>query len=95
MLRRPRFVVFAAVGISIVGLGISQSQSAKKDFRISLSVSPFTELRFRNGTTFTDGKTTAKDPAELQRMFIRHGANEVYARIATTQNIGQASAITA
>jgi arabinogalactan endo-1,4-beta-galactosidase len=86
MPRRARFVVFAALGLSIVGLGISQSQRAKKDFRISLSVSPFTELRFRNGTTFTDGKTTAKDPAELQRMFIRHGANEVYARIATTQN---------
>jgi len=41
--------------------------------------------RFLNGTTFTDGKATAKNPEELQRMFASHGANEVYARIATTQ----------
>jgi len=79
------FVIFAAFAIGLLRFGHSQEQPSAKDFRISLSVSPFIELRFRNGTTFTDGNTTAKDPTELQKMFIRHGANEVYARIATTQ----------
>ncbi len=50
-----------------------------------MSVSPFTELTFRYGLTFTDGKITAKTPEELQKLFVSHGANEVYARIATTQ----------
>jgi hypothetical protein len=75
----------AALGIAIVGLGLSQERPTAKDFRISLSVSPFAELRFRNGVTFADGKVVAKNPEELQRMFADHGANEIYARIATTQ----------
>ncbi len=50
-----------------------------------LSVSPFAEVRFAGGFVFGDGKITAKNPTELQRMFAAHGANEVYARIATTQ----------
>ena len=37
------------------------------------------------GVAFTDGKLTAHTPAELQRLFASHGANEVYARISTTQ----------
>jgi len=55
------------------------------DFRISISVSPFSELRLSNGVVFTDGQSTAKTPEELQALFAAHGANEVYARIATTQ----------
>jgi arabinogalactan endo-1,4-beta-galactosidase len=82
---RMRVLAFAALGIAILGLGRSQEAPAAKDFRISLSLSPFAELRFRNGVTFTDGKATAKNPEELQRMFATHGANEVYARIATTE----------
>ena len=60
-------------------------QATTKDFRISMSVSPFTELTFRYGLTFTDGRVTAKTPEDLQKIFASHGANEVYARIATTQ----------
>jgi arabinogalactan endo-1,4-beta-galactosidase len=55
------------------------------DFRVSLSVSPFTEAVLASGTTFTDGTLTAATPADLQRLFVSHGANEVYTRIATTQ----------
>src|SRR5262249_40312138 len=40
---------------------------------------------FRVGIAFTDGKVTAKNVEDLQRMFVTHGANEVYARVATTQ----------
>jgi arabinogalactan endo-1,4-beta-galactosidase len=48
-------------------------------------VSPFTELTFRAGITFSDGLVTAKTPEELQKIFAGHGANEVYARIATNR----------
>lgn len=60
-------------------------KTAARDFRVSLSVSPFVERLFNNGVTFTDGKVTATNPQELQKLFASHGANEVYARIATEQ----------
>ena len=56
-----------------------------QDFRVSLSVSPFTEIVLNSGTTFSDGKITATTVEGLQHLFASHGANEVYARIATTQ----------
>jgi arabinogalactan endo-1,4-beta-galactosidase len=63
----------------------AQEQPGRRDFRVSISVSPFTELLFRGGIVFTDGKLAAKNPEELQRLLASHGANEVYARIATTE----------
>jgi arabinogalactan endo-1,4-beta-galactosidase len=62
--------------------------SASPQFRVAVSVSPFTEKILATGTTFTDGALTAATTADLQRLFVRHGANEVYARIATTQTYG-------
>jgi len=64
---------------------LAQQQPAAKDFRVSLSVSPFVERLFNNGVTFTDGNAKATNPRELQNLFASHGANEVYARIATEQ----------
>lgn len=54
-------------------------------FRVSLSVSPFTDLLMSKGIVFTDGKQAARTPEELQQMFMKYGANEVYARIATNR----------
>lgn len=54
-------------------------------FRLSLSVSPFTELLLNQGIEFTDGKMTARTAEELQRLLMKYGANEVYARIATNR----------
>jgi len=48
-------------------------------------VSPFTEIVLNSGTSFSDGSITATTVEGLQRLFVRYGANEVYARIATTQ----------
>lgn len=53
------------------------------EFRVSLSVSPFTEYMFDRGYTFTDGKLSATNAEELQRMFIAHGATEIYTRVNT------------
>jgi arabinogalactan endo-1,4-beta-galactosidase len=54
-------------------------------FRISLSVSPFSELVLSQGVVYTDGKTSARTTEDVQRVFMNYGANEVYARIATTR----------
>jgi hypothetical protein len=56
-----------------------------QEFRVSLSVSPFTETVLNSGTTFTDGTVTATTVEAVQQLFVRHGSNEVYARIATTR----------
>lgn len=56
-------------------------------FRVSLSVSPFVETTLGTGTRFTDGTLTATSAEELQRLFVSHGANEVYARISTRQSL--------
>lgn len=53
--------------------------------RVSLSVSPFTEMVLAAGSTFRDGQITATTVEQVQRLFLNHGANEVYARIATTR----------
>lgn len=56
-----------------------------QDYRVSLSVSPFTEIVLNSGTSFRDGGITATTVEGVQRLFMSHGSNEVYARIATTQ----------
>ena len=53
-----------------------QQPAPWKEFRVALSVSPFTEAVLRNGTVFKDGKLTAQTAYELQQMFNAHGANE-------------------
>ena len=63
-----------------------KSPSAEK-FRVSLSVSPFTEAMLQKGVVFTDGKINAQTPEAVQRLFMAYGANEVYARISTTRNV--------
>jgi arabinogalactan endo-1,4-beta-galactosidase len=85
MRRAAMLASLLAFALAFGVLGAAQTPTPAKDFRISVSVSPFAEVRFAGGFVFTDGKVTAKNPEELQRMFATHGANEVYARIATTQ----------
>jgi arabinogalactan endo-1,4-beta-galactosidase len=93
-MRWARFVVLAGLGFYGLFGGIpgkisasadSQERTSRGDFRVSVSVSPFIELALRQGIVFTDGKLTAGTPEDLQRLFASHGANEVYARIATTR----------
>jgi len=72
--------MFVASSIRVVS-----KQPANPNFRVSLSVSPFAEILFESGVVYTDGKITAKSVEELQRLFVAHGASEVYARIATSR----------
>src|SRR5215510_4888149 len=70
------------IGVAIISLA-QEAQTPPKDFRVSLSVSPFAEQMFRAGMVFTDGKMAAQTTYELQKMFNVLGANEVYAQIST------------
>lgn len=52
------------------------------NFRASISVSPFTEGVLK-AVSLTDGERTARTVEQVQQLFMRHGATELYARIAT------------
>ncbi len=56
-------------------------------FRVGLSVSPQSErLQADAGFCYSDGEREARDLAGLQRLYVAHGATEVYARVATTRH---------
>jgi len=54
-------------------------------FRIALSISPFSKTVLAAGVQFTDGTTTATTLTDLERLYVAHGANELYVRVATEQ----------
>ena len=61
-------------------------------FRVALSVSPFSEILFNAGLSFTDGRSTATSSSELTQLYMDYGANEIFARISTeraTSAIGE------
>lgn len=64
--------------------GKAEDASVVDPFRIALSVSPFTDSQMNRGIAFEDELgNRATSTRELQRLFMAHGANEVYVRIAT------------
>lgn len=59
-------------------------ESGDEPFRTAISVSPFTDSQMNRGILFEDGiGNTATSAFELQKLFMAHGANEIYVRIAT------------
>jgi len=80
-----RSVVPVGMSIAVAGWCMAQNSSTSGGFRVAMSVSPFVESETNAGITFTDGKITAHTVEDVQRIFLAHGADEVYARIATTQ----------
>ena len=75
-------------GWSASALGAS-APCPTTDFRTSLSViSPFSEEVLAS-LALTDGEVTARTLRELQGLYNRHGATEVYMRIATKKVAGQ------
>jgi len=75
----------AALAVMLLGAARPQGLTPDHPFRISLSISPFTDSQFETGIVFKSGEVTARNLTELQQLFISNGANEVYARIATRQ----------
>ena len=84
--RHKTFVIVISLIVLSASMVVDTLSAAPSDFRVSLSVSPFTETILKTGTQFTDGAVTAKTMEELQRLFVAHGANEVYARISTRRS---------
>ena len=77
---------FAALAFSgLLGRSSNAWPGSGGNFRVAVSVSPFTEILLSSGFVYTDGKITAKSVEELERLFVAHGATEVYARIATSR----------
>jgi len=55
-------------------------------FRTSISVSPRTDILFSQGYVYNDTLgNVAQNTEELQKLYVKHGATEVYARIATNR----------
>ena len=61
---------------------VRPASSGAPDFRLSLSVHN-SDNEFREGFVFTDGEITARTNDELQRLFIKYGSNEMFARLNT------------
>ena len=62
------------------------SAHANTDFRVALSLSPFTLNQFDAGYTFKIGDKTATTPAELQQIYKELGSTEMYVRLATKRH---------
>ena len=60
--------------------------NAKADFRVALSLSPFTLNQFDAGYTFKVGDKTATTPAQLQQIYQSLGSTEMYVRLATKRH---------
>lgn len=65
----------------------SHGEQKAKDFRVALSLSPFSLNQFANGYTFAVGDRTAATPEELQQIYRDLGSTEMYVRIATKRHV--------
>jgi hypothetical protein len=78
-------------GAAALGAAIAVPAVRRGRFRVSLSVSPFTEAVL-GSLSLTDGGRSAGTVIGVQRLFNRHGATEVYARVATRKHAGSGDA---
>ncbi|MBQ9435660.1 MAG: glycosyl hydrolase 53 family protein [Bacteroidales bacterium] len=58
-----------------------------EDFRVALSLSPFSLNQFEKGYTFVVGDKSAATPEELQEIYREQGSTEMYVRIATKRHV--------
>lgn len=63
------------------------NSSAPKDFRVALSLSPFSLPQFEKGYSFNIGGRTASTPEELQSIYSELGSTEMFVRIATKRHV--------
>lgn len=83
------FVVFITGGIVFFHLTVYQEDKNYKpapndeNFRTALSVSPFSGEAFEEGYQYKAGDLSAKNREELEKVYMKAGATEMYARIAT------------
>ncbi|MGQ0633636.1 MAG: glycosyl hydrolase 53 family protein [Planctomycetaceae bacterium] len=78
-----RSLVQAALALVLACATTCHAGDATTEFRVAISISPFAEVIAHQGIVLDDGNMTASTAEEIQRLFVAHGANEVYARIGT------------
>jgi Glycosyl hydrolase family 53 len=83
--RRSFLGAAATAGLALALPAPPAFAASARGFRTSLSVSPFTEGVLKH-LALTDGVVTAHSVKQVQQLFVRHGATEVYARIATRKH---------
>ena len=74
------------VGYGAVRTAKANANASAGDFRVALSISPFTLNQFDAGYTFNVGDKTATTPAELQQIYKDLGSTEMYVRLATKRH---------
>lgn len=62
------------------------AEKKSEDFRVALSLSPFSLNQFEKGYSFAIGEKTASTPEELQNIYRELGSTEMYVRIATKRH---------
>ena len=62
------------------------AEKKSEDFRVALSLSPFSLNQFEKGYSFAVGDKTASTPEELQNIYRELGSTEMYVRIATKRH---------
>jgi len=84
-----RTMLGAGLGSALLlSSGISfSSPTAAPVSRIGLGATSFSDQLFIDGFAFTDGKRKARTTAELQRMMMAHGGNEVFTRLGTSRMV--------
>ncbi len=82
-------IILGRVGISQFAyseIGYTPAPSAE-EFRMALSVSPFTEKSFQEGYTYEYNGQIITSTRELEQLYIDKGATEMYVRIATKRHV--------
>lgn len=64
-----------------------RSNSSASNFRIALSLSPFTLKQFNEGYSFKVGEEVATTPKQLQQIYNNLGSTEMFVRIATKRHV--------
>ena len=64
----------------------ARGEEKSNDFRVALSLSPFSLNQFEKGYSFVVGNKTASTPEELQEIYRELGSTEMYVRIATKRH---------
>ena len=69
------------------GGNITAATKTPDEFRVALSLSPFSLNQFEQGYTFNVNGRTASTPEELQQIYRDLGSTEMYVRIATKRHV--------
>ena len=85
--RRTVLLALGAAALGVVERTSAGAPGPDSSFRVSLSLDPFTEQVLKGGVTYSDGTRRAGDAESLQRLYVAHGATEVYARIRTKSKV--------